>query len=415
MQNLSPDSLKRNALLLQLGDGDVQSFLLEFMPGAIDRAIAGDSRAHATLMKAKLAIALLRSRAPKKELERGQRSSVQRLEPFVGGNKAEQQWADYLADRITRQAAADPSILDSRKAMWGNDEPLSESKARAFLRSPILPFATKAELDDLGVPLVGHNATLTYKGSDKTAKIALDHIVRAPEWLRGGDIRARITWRGGKCTHVWRLPVLPEPDHLEFASVYGFPKAVPVRAGSVFDVIRQWSAEWAKWPPYSRWGVSHCGAPLVAVRFLLTGKAVALPVISVSGQPEPDFDTLKITAEVHVSRESLWAAFAPMQRLALEASQTGPVSPRAHAMRLFVDDWNRTEGKRVGELPGARVRRCWNDAFPDWRYDDPKQMRRAYIAAKPRAQPRRLVDAKGRLVDENGQPQTKKRSRRRAR
>lgn len=296
---------------------------------------------------------------------------LKELARLPGGSETERRVAGCLAERIARDAGRSPELLEFRQSLWGTAEPLSASGARALLRSRVLAILSREEMDERGIPVLGHDWSFTHNG---------------------GQVVILVKWQGREQAESLRLPVGPpqESEYLEWDD--GARRAVIVRAGSVLDDVREWAERFTLQPPFYTWRLSPTDRQPAAVWFLTTGRAPTFPAIDLSwkrtvldsaaaalGVPGLGDDAITIVALSHVSAESVADAFTNAQRHALGRPR-GLLPHRPIAVAHFVDartppgeplrfasvveEWDRMVGRR-------------------WRYDGRwRNMRRDYFDGK---------------------------------
>jgi hypothetical protein len=371
---LEPTPQQRREVLERLGDGQIpdgeeQRFLLNLPGRLLKNAAQGDELAFA-----RCEAALWKQRARRLAPQPEARSSRTRPHQLLGGTNAEQWHADRISEHIGSVARESEEATEFRVWLFGdaNAPPLSPAAAHELLRSPLLRYAMKEDLDRWGIPLQGHQAEIMNPVE----------AVENPRRISGGvegapreDVEIRVSWSGGERVSTFGTEV-PEPRHyLEFPGTGGRRAAVEVWPFSVLGTIR-WHADrlTEMAAPCAAWWASKLGAGPSTVWYLLTGIVPKIPAVSVHWEvPGSEVDAVTITALSHVSPDSVRNAYA----IALRRQAGGrPTPSRRRALQLFVEGKIAENGKRP---PWLRLWREWNKGVPwNLRYASWRNMCRDY-------------------------------------
>jgi hypothetical protein len=290
------------------------------------------------------------------------------------GGPAERMHVRAIADRIARLANADAAVLNFRSSLGLPPKGLPEPDARATLRSPLLRFWTKHDLDGMGIPLLGHEAA----------------IVR--EWKKGGQARVslRVSWGNRKriVTFGWPLPA-SEPVFVEFPGEKGHREFVEAGDFSVLGEVGRASESLAFRAPFNTLERSSVGALAACTWLLLTGEALPLALTEASRTIPGTVDVITVHALARVaSPEAVAAEYRAMQRRVLKDAQDNRTGRKGRSVRRrsfevvgFVE--RELRGPAL-DLPAEQwrvLRLAWNRAHPRQRFGEPREIRRVYESA----------------------------------
>ncbi len=344
---------------VRLRDAGIKDQILRGETGAIERALA----------------MIVKLRSPFIEPDSRERAFGSRVQnrtlQTLSGSPAERGHADLISKRIAIFADSEPAVREFRIRQFGSHEALSEERARAVLRSPLLDHATTQDLEGWGIPVVRHDSTIVSQASHgRTHKI---------------EILA--SWAGGKRTLTFGWP-LPDSDplHLEYPSEQGGRRSVLVRLASILDDLRRTSEALAIRAPYNALWQSGPGAEPACAWLLLTGIALPLAPIVVTHEVPGTVDSITIRALTQVvSPQSVMAAFAEAQARIRGRRKGRRFAERSLALVLFIDkkaqDLVETNQTRLAQS----LWKAWNEEYaekPGWPFANRQDMVRAYQRAK---------------------------------
>jgi hypothetical protein len=330
------------------------------------KAVAGDPGALVEVAN-DLRVAASLDAAPAPAVTIASHKATKDVRVFGLGTARERKQAAVLAGRLARVAAEDPLMLRFREGLFGSRDPLRPTAARGVLASRILAFMSRPEMDKLGIPIVGHVATVT------RLRTGLDGQVG--HWT---EFKIRIRWRGGKHTETRRLPLDPSyAVHKRLREVFGrqasayglldhvypyllFPagdgreRRLQVYPGSVFDLLRRAAKGLAG---QMGWGEAD------AVSFIVSGATPPVsPVTAIRRTWATGMEDVMVTGLAFVSRATVAEAFARATR----SVTGGTVGACAAALVAFVN-------RRTEENGGRRP--PWRQLWTEWQRQRPSGCR----------------------------------------
>lgn len=288
------------------------------------------------------------------------RAVLAEVKPFLSAYEVARPAA--VGALVAAQAAATPRVRDFRQEMLGGCT-LSPDQARRLVASPAAQALVPETLERHGIPLIGHEAQIVAaRHSNPDADPWSHEVTVAVEWP-GGALEKTRRWSGSGPRPYLTLATFDERWR---------EQRVPVFRGSLLDEVRElagWLAREHDWlEPQATW-------------FVLTGSAVPrLPLrVAVGGRAGYGHTSCRVTLDVEpwVSADTVLRAYRDVQRRVLPGDNR-PVGDRSLGLARFV-----AEQERDGDLPTWReMRTRWNEARPEWNYDDDRRFRRDVVRAR---------------------------------
>ena len=312
--------------------------------------------------------------------------------------KRELQQAKELLDQTAAAASSDYFMLSCRETLFGSRDALSTHASQSFLASPILRFMSSRELQQLGIPIVGHTAIVAVvrRGVDQ----------RIGHW---DELDIKVRWHGGRHTETRKVPSHPLfAVHMRLIELFGNDAAtfglldyivqylvhrdtegrerrIEVHPGSVLDMVRRTAKRLA-----TRMGWSEVDA----VHYSIDG---ALPqVLPISAKRTTwlsGMDVVTISALPFVSSASISRAY-------LRALGRGTGRPEKASTLALLEFVEAKTAENDGVRPSWRALwKSWNslkvsDRPLGWRRSsDYRTMRRTFDRVEKRPTRRRSIIA----------------------
>jgi hypothetical protein len=296
---------------------------------------------------------------------------------LAGGDKLEREHARLISERVGLVGNTDPRIHAIRTSLWGKPDFLTTAAARALLESPLLRYATRADLGAWGIPPVGHVASVIGQETKSDREIDVIEVV----W----PIDAEKSAQTQRTVRFVQLPQSgPDQKILEYPTEQGGTSWVRVRPISLLGDLHQEAEDLTQQALFQVW---HClgGYPCRALCtwFLLTGQVPTLPPLSVHWTMPGTVDVITIHALARAaSPESIRRAYAKAYERAVRARRCRPFDARTLRLVQFVE---RQLGGPVQNLSNEQAERLcsqWNQSHASLargRFRWPRDLRNAYF------------------------------------